>query len=77
MTPYVSKCETDYRDASASGRKSGARPPQNAAGRRLMTTLHLLYNEDQQLALKDLMEKFKNEAQELGVDLKASTFEDV
>jgi serine/threonine protein kinase len=50
---------------------------QNAAGRRLMTTLHLLYNEDQQLALKDLMEKFKNKAQGLGVDLKASTFEDV
>jgi len=42
-----------------------------------MTTLHLLYNEDQQLALKEIMEKFKNKAQELGVDLKASTFEDV
>jgi len=50
---------------------------QNAAGRQLMTTLHLLYNEDQQPALKYLMEKFKHEAQELGVDLKASTFENV
>ena len=28
-------------------------------------------------ALKQLMEKFKNETQELGVDLKASTFENV
>jgi serine/threonine protein kinase len=55
----------------------GAGRQQNAAGRRRMTTLHLLYNEDQQLALKQLMEKFKNETQELGVDLKASTFENV
>ena len=59
----------------AKNQKAGRQ--QSAAGRRLMTTLHLLYTEDQQLALKDLMEKFKNEAQELGVDLKASTFEDV
>ena len=42
-----------------------------------MTTLHLLYNEDQQLALKQLMETFKNKVQELGVDLKASTFENL
>jgi serine/threonine protein kinase len=55
----------------------GAGRQQNAAGRRQMTTLHLLYNEDQQLALKQLMETFKNKVQELGVDLKASTFENL
>ncbi len=55
----------------------GAGRQQDAANRRRMTTLHLLYNEDQQLALKQLMEKFKNETQELGVDLKASTFENI
>jgi serine/threonine protein kinase len=40
-----------------------------------MTTLHLFYAEEQQLALKQLIEEFGGKAQEIDVDLRAVDFE--
>ena len=42
--------------------------------KRCMTTLHLFYSEEQQLALKQLMEEFSVKAREIGVDLKEADF---
>ena len=42
-----------------------------------MATLFMIYQEDQQLALKRLMDEFSGKVQELGVVLKAADFTDV
>jgi serine/threonine protein kinase len=45
--------------------------------KRKMITLFLLYNEEHQLELKQLLEEFTNKTRKLGVDLKASDFKDI
>jgi hypothetical protein len=44
---------------------------------RKMATLFMIYQEDQKLALKRLMDDFSSKVQELGVVLKAADFTDV
>ena len=45
--------------------------------KRSMTTLHLIYQNEKRLALKQLMEEFSLKAREIGVELKAAEFPDI
>jgi hypothetical protein len=42
-----------------------------------MTTLHLLYTENQQLALKRILEEFGDKAEKLGIDFRSADFSDM
>ena len=46
-------------------------------GKRHMTTLHLLYTENQKLALKRILEEFGDKVEKLGIDLKSADFPDM
>jgi serine/threonine protein kinase len=50
---------------------------QMSTGKRRMTTLHLLYRENQQLALKRILEEFSIKAEKLGIDFRSIYFSDV
>jgi serine/threonine protein kinase len=55
----------------------GLKPGIPTKDKRSMTTLHLLYEEEHRLALKQLLEDFSNKAQEIGVELKAAEFPEI
>jgi serine/threonine protein kinase len=59
--------------AKSYGLKSEIQPSE----KRKMMNLFLLYNENQQLALKRLLEEFSTKTRKLGVDLKAADFKDI
>lgn len=42
-----------------------------------MTALHLLYKEDQQLALKKILEEFSDKVEKLGIDFRSVDFPDI
>jgi hypothetical protein len=50
---------------------------QLAADKKYMTTLHLLYVEEQRLALKQILEEFNEKAEKLGVDFRSADFSDI
>jgi hypothetical protein len=49
-------------------------PGATANEKRSMTTFHLIYEDEQRLAVKQLMEEFNTRAQKIGVKLKADDF---
>ncbi len=49
-------------------------PTQN---KKSLTTLHLIYQDEQRLALKQLLEDFSAKARKLGVELKAAEFPEI
>ncbi len=55
----------------------GLTPSSAAQEKRSMTTLHLIYEDDQRLALKQLMEEFSTKARKIGVELKAAEFPEI
>jgi serine/threonine protein kinase len=55
----------------------GLTPSSAAQEKRSMTTLHLIYADDQRLALKQLMEEFSTKARKIGVELKAAEFPEI
>ena len=55
----------------------GIRRNHITSAKRHMTTLHLLYKEDQQLALKQLLEEFGEKVEKLGIDFKSADFSDM
>lgn len=48
-----------------------------STGKQHMTTLHLLYQEDQRLALKQILEEFSEKAEKLGIDFRSADFSDL
>ena len=58
-------------------KEHGVPRKQISAGKRHMTTLHLLYTENQKLALKQILEEFGDKVEKLGVDLKSADFSDM
>jgi serine/threonine protein kinase len=50
---------------------------QLAADKKHMTTLHLLYTEEQRLALKQILEDFSDKAEKLGIDFRSADFSDI
>jgi serine/threonine protein kinase len=50
---------------------------QLSAGKQHMTTLHLLYTEEQRLALKQILEDFSDKAEKLGIDFRSADFSDI
>ncbi len=49
-------------------------PPETKRG---LTTLHLIYEDEQRLALKQLPEDFSAKARKIGVELKAAEFPEI
>jgi serine/threonine protein kinase len=50
---------------------------QLSVGKQHMTTLHLLYTEEQRLALKQILEDFSDKAEKLGIDFRSADFSDI
>jgi len=55
----------------------GLSPGYPALKKRKLSTLFLLYREDQQIALSRLMEDFSDKAKQIGVVLRAADFKDI
>ena len=55
----------------------GLTPNLPAKTKRGLTTLHLIYEDEQRLALKQLLEDFNAKARKLGVELKAAEFPEI
>jgi len=58
-------------------KEHGVPRKQMSTGKKHMTTLHLLYRENQQLALKRILEEFADKAEKLGIILKSADFSDM
>jgi hypothetical protein len=58
-------------------RKLGLASDDIGQEKKSLTTLHLIYQDEQRLALKQLMEEFSLKAKEIGVELKAAEFPDI
>jgi serine/threonine protein kinase len=58
-------------------RKFGLSSDDIGSGKKSMTTLHLIYQDEKRLALKKLMEEFSLKAKEIGVELKAAEFPEI
>jgi hypothetical protein len=57
--------------------KIGLGPERSVLPKRKLSTLMLMYREDQQIPLSRLMEEFSDKAQQLGVILRAADFKDI
>ena len=55
----------------------GLTPNLPSKNKRSLTTLHLIYEDEQRLALKQLMEDFSAKARKIGVELKAAEFPEI
>jgi serine/threonine protein kinase len=55
----------------------GISPEQSAFKKRKLSTLFLMYREDQQIPLNRLMEDFSDKAKQIGVILRAADFKDI
>ena len=55
----------------------GLTPNLPSKNKRGMTTLHLIYEDEQRLALKQLLEDFNAKARKIGVELKAAEFPEI
>ena len=55
----------------------GLSPEHSVLNRRKVSTLFLMYREDQQIALNRLMEDFSEKAKQIGVILRAADFKDI
>ena len=55
----------------------GLSPDPRARNKKGLTTLHLIYEDGQRLALKQLLEEFNAKARKIGVELKAAEFPEI
>ncbi len=55
----------------------GLTPGHPSKNKRGLTTLHLIYEDEQRLALKQLLEDFNARVREIGVELKAAEFPEI
>lgn len=55
----------------------GLTPNPPSKNKRGLTTLHLIYEDEQRLALKQLLEDFNAKARKIGVELKAAEFPEI
>ena len=55
----------------------GLTPNRPSKNKRGLTTLHLIYEDEQRLALKQLLEDFNAKARKIGVELKAAEFPEI
>jgi serine/threonine protein kinase len=58
-------------------KEHGVPRKQLSTDKKHMTTLHLLYTENQQLALKRILEEFGDKAEKLGIDFRSADFSDM